>query len=182
MAEDAAGEAAAAGNILHITHQNNTGDIIMNRSTIFGTALALGMAVIIGISGTAFAYPGGHRGAGAMTQEQQAAAQEIYAEHDQKTAPLRQQLMAKRSELDALYYSQNTDSGKAQSLYKEIADIQARLFTANTDLRKKLSDKGIPVGNHGMRGMNCGGMYGGYGMHGGSYGGGGRGMHGGGHW
>ena len=168
----------------------------MKRSTIFGTAMALGMAAIIGISSTASAYPGDHRGGWqGMTQEQQAAAQEIYANYDQQTAPLRQQMMAKRAELDALYYGQNADSSKVQSLYKDIADIQAKLFTANTEMQKKLADKGISTGNYGMRrggGMYCDGMnggpgmmngygrHGGYGKHGGY--GGGRGMHGGGHW
>lgn len=128
-----------------------------------------------------------------MTQEQQAVAQEIYADHDKQTLPLRQQLMAKRAELNSLYYAEKSDSSKAQSLYREIADIQAKLYSANADLRKKLSDKGIAGGGFGMYhrggmngcpGMNGGGMHGGHGMNGGYGGGhgGGRGMHGNGHW
>lgn len=156
----------------------------MNRSKILTAALALGVAAIIGISGTAIAYPGNHMGGQALTQEQQAAAQEVYADYARQTAPLKQQLMMKRAELDALYYGQNTDSGKAQALYKEIADIQSKLYTADAELRQKLAAKGVPMGGYGMHhgaGMGGGqGMYHGNGRHGGY--GGGRGMNGCGNW
>lgn len=154
----------------------------MRRSKIFTTALALGIVTILGATGAAFAYPANH-GAGALTQEQQAAAQELYANYSQATAALQQQLAAKRAELDALYYGQNADNGKAQALYREIADMEAKLFTAGRDLRSKLAEKGLSGGGYGSHmgyagGYGYGGGYGhggghgaGYG-HGGGYGGG----------
>ena len=153
----------------------------MNRSKVLTSAMALGMAMIIGASGSAFAYPGNHGWGGQqMTQEQQTALQEIYSEHNKQCAPLQRQLMAKRSELDALYYGQNADSGKVQGLHREIADIEAKLFTADAELRKKLNDKGLVSGGFAMH--HGGEMFDGQGPHhGGGRNGGGWPMHGGGH-
>jgi hypothetical protein len=151
---------------------SSLGDNIMNRSKVLATAMTLGMALLIGTSGSAFAYPGNYGcGGQIMTQEQQAGAQEVFSEYNRQTAPLRQQQAAKRAELDSLYYGQNVDSGKVQTLYREIADIESKLFAANAELRKKLADRGIPSSGYGAR-HGCG-MFGGNG---------GRGMHGYGHW
>lgn len=122
----------------------------MQRSKVFVSALALGIVAIMGASGMAFAYPLHHgAGAAALTQEQQAAAQELYTRYSQTVTPLQQQLMVKRAELNSLYYGQNADSGKTQALYRDIADIEAKLFTANKDFRNKLAEKGIPGAGYG---------------------------------
>lgn len=142
----------------------------MKRSHIITTTLALGMAVIIGMAGVASAYPGSHGwGNTAMNQEQQAAAQEIFAEHAKAVSPLHQQLMAKRAELEALSYGKNVDDAKAQALFREVADIKAKLFKANSDLRAKLEAKGIAGGYGGHGGHRGGNGYG--------WGCGGAGMH-----
>ena len=147
----------------------------MNRMKVFATTLAFGATMLIGASGAAFAYPGNHWGGQAMTQEQQAAFQKEYADHYNAIAPLRQELLAKRSELRAMSYSNEVDNGKVQALYKDIADAQAKLFMANAAFQKKLADKGIPYAGTCMgRGGHHGGfMNQGHGM---------RGGHGGGHW
>lgn len=147
----------------------------MKRLQMMTATLALGMAVILGAAGIASAYPGGHGygwGNTGMNQEQQAAAQEIFAEHAKVVSPLHQQMMAKRAELEALSYGKNVDDAKIQSLYREIGDINAKLFKANSDLRAKLEAKGITGGFGGH-----GGHRGGYGGYGGGCGGPGMGMH-----
>lgn len=139
----------------------------MKRSKVFSTVLALALVAVMGAAGTALAYPHHTGGASNLTQEQQTAIQEVYAKHNEAVAPLLQQLAAKRAELNSLSYSKTPDSGKVQTLYKEISAIEAKRFEADVSLRNSLSDKGIPAG--------------GYGMHMG-YGGGHGGRHGGGHW
>jgi len=161
----------------------------MKRIKMFAAALAVGAAILVGTGGTAMAYPGNHWGGQGMNQEQQAAIQKEYADHYQAIAPLQQELMAKRSELEAMYYGNTVDNNKVQSLFKNIADLEAKLFTANTAFQKKLADKGIPYGGYGMGyGGGYGGHRGGYAGHRGGYAGhrggygGHRGGHGGGHW
>lgn len=138
----------------------------MQRSKVFVSTLALGLVAIMGASGVAFAYPVHHNGgAPALTQEQQNAAQEVYTKYSEAVAPLQQQLMAKRAELDALYYGQNADSGKVQALYRDIADIEAKLFTAGKDLKNKFAEKGIPGAGYGTHMGYAGGHgHGGHGM------------------
>ena len=146
----------------------------MNRIRMLATVAALGIATTIGAAGTASAFSG-HSGWNGqpVTQEQQAAAQEVFAEYNKRAAPLQQQLMAKRSELDAQYYGQKTDDARVQALFKEIADIESKLYAADTELRTKLVDKGLDTGGYGGYGMHS---YGGGGMHHGS------GRHGGHRW
>lgn len=152
----------------------------MQSSKILTTAMALGVVAIIGLASGASAYPGNHGwgGQGMMTQEQQAAAQEIYGEYNKSTAPLRQELMAKRAELNTLYYGQNPDSAKTEALFQEIAKIEAKLFNAEAAVRAKLADKGIDCPGNGMHmgyagnggshhGMHRG--HGGYGGHRGAW-------------
>lgn len=128
----------------------------MNRLIFLAFGLVMGTALIVMTSGTAFSYPGHHGWRGQqLTQEQQTAAQEILTEHNKQCAPMLQQLMTKRSELDALYYGQSGDSNKMQELRKEIADIEGKLFTAEAELRKKLASAGISGGYGGMH-HGCG--------------------------
>lgn len=166
----------------------------MKRSPFMAFALALGISALIGMSGQAMAYPGSHGGGNpSVSQEQREAAQEIFAEHAKAVAPLHRQLQAKRAELNALSYADKPDQSKVQALFREIADIRAKLFSANADLRGKLEAKGIagpgygpcmgPEGSgmqRGHRGHGCPGgghpeyhqgygNQGGYGGHGGRW-------------
>ena len=147
-------------------------------------ALLSGLLATAAFSGTAEAYRGncGWGGGAQLSPEQQAAAQEIYTQHDKAAGPLYQQLAAKRAELEAQRYAEKPDSGKVQGLFREIADIEARLFTINSDFRSRLSEKGFPCpgwgggyghtqgygGDHG--GRHNGGSGNGYGGHGRGYG------------
>lgn len=167
----------------------------MKRSKFFNVTVVMAMITVLSLAGTALAGPGGwgqgHRQGGhwnngpqaTMTQEQQAELQGIYSEHYNKVQPLREQLRSKGAELDALYYSGKKDDRKAQSLYREIADIKAKMYNERMDLRAKLDEKGLrnEGGMHyGRDGRGQGGMHhegrgyghGGYNRgHGGGYGG-----------
>lgn len=100
-----------------------------------------------------------------MAPEKQAAIQKLYVEYNTATAPVRQQLFAKQSELSALYYSGTTDTKKFQTLTREIGDLNAKLYEAQMNLRNQLAKEGVPASGmgHGM-GMGGMGMMGGSGM------------------
>lgn len=100
-----------------------------------------------------------------MAPEKQAAIQKLYVEYNTATAPVRQQLFAKQSELSALYYSGTTDTKKFQALTREIGDLNAKLYEAQMNLRNQLAKEGVPASGmgHGM-GMGGMGMMGGSGM------------------
>ncbi|MDQ7836626.1 MAG: periplasmic heavy metal sensor [Humidesulfovibrio sp.] len=107
-----------------------------------------------------------------MSPEKQAVIQKLYVEYNTATAPVRQQLFAKQSELNALYYGGTTDTKKFQTLTREIGDLNAKLYEAQMNLRNQLAKEGVPASGmgHGM------GMMGGSGMGGMGMGMGGMGM------
>lgn len=150
----------------------------MKTRKVLGLALLSGLLATAAFSGTAEAYRGNCGWGGAqLTPEQQTAAQEIYSQHDKAAGPLYQQLAAKRAELEAQRFAEKPDSGKVQGLFREIADIEARLFTINTEFRSRLSDKGIacPGGGGGYHNQGYGGYHGGRHNGGSGYGYGGHG-------
>lgn len=138
--------------------------------------LSLALVAVLGLAGMASAQghmmggpgmTGGH-GMGMMnnmTPEKQAAVQKIYSDFSMSTEPLRQQLFAKQSELNVLYYNGSADTTKVQTLTREIADLNAKLYSAQVNLRKQLAKEGVPASGmgHGM-GMGGMGMMGGSGM------------------
>jgi hypothetical protein len=115
--------------------------------------------------------------------------QEAYADFEKQVLPIHQQLAAKQAELSALHYGEKPDASKTQSLFREIADLEAKLFTARSAFRSKMQEEGMAGfgpgfgAGRGGYGPYCGfgpGMGGGMGR--GGYGHrGGWGGHGGGH-
>lgn len=145
--------------------------------------LSLALAAILGLAGMANAQnhmmggagmAGGHAMGAVynLPPEKQAAVQKLYSEHNLATEPLRQQLFAKQSELNVLYYSGSTDTAKVQTLSREIGELNGKLYSAQVNLRKQLAKEGVPASgmghgmgmNHGMGGMGMGGMGMGHGM------------------
>ncbi|MDR2892694.1 MAG: periplasmic heavy metal sensor [Deltaproteobacteria bacterium] len=163
----------------------------MKRSKLISTLAIAAMVGVLGVAGAAFAESdnnasgkqrGGFYG---MTDEQHAEMKQIHEEHYKKMVPLRQQMMVKQAELDALHYGGSADEGKVQALYREIADLKAKMFSARSALRSQLEAKGLPGQGWGggmMRG-DCSGMMrgdcGGWGGRGGKgwHDDGGRGWH-----
>lgn len=145
----------------------------MKTSRMHILTLMLALVALLGLSGLANAQimgPGmmGGPGMGMMggnmyglTPEKQAAAQKLYADFYAKTATLRQQLNAKQYELNTLLYSPTQDEKKVQGLSKEIADLSAKLYEAQTAFQNQLAKEGLPVMGPGMMGP---GMMGGPGM------------------
>lgn len=142
--------------------------------------LSLALAAVLGLAGLAsaqgpagpgmgmnggYGMMGGH-GMGMLpnlSPEKQAVVQKLYADYHTTTAPVRQQLLAKQSELSALYYGGTADTKKFQALSREIGDLNASLYQAQANLRNQLAKEGVPAFGMHLGGGHMG-MMGGAGM------------------
>lgn len=138
------------------------------RNRISALTLMLAMVAVLGFAGFASAQGHGTGSPGmgmgmmggnmmALTPEKQAVAQKIYADFNAKTAPLGQQLNAKQYELNVLLTNPNPDDKKIQTLSKEIADLNAKFYEAQTAFQSQLTKEGIPA--MGGMGMMAGGTH-----------------------
>lgn len=135
--------------------------------------LSLALVAVLGIAGMANAQGymmGGPGMMNGMAPEKQAAVQKAYDDYAVATDQLNQQLFAKQAELNALYNSGSADTGRVQTLTREIGDLNGKLYAAQANLRKQLAKTGATSPNsgygmgygRGMRGMHMGGMGMGY--------------------
>jgi Spy/CpxP family protein refolding chaperone len=121
----------------------------MNRTKFFSLSLALALMLAVSLSGlsVAEARSWGRGGPAAnYTPEQQAELQALRDAHHTQTAPLYRQLQAKRAELEMLYYNDSKDSAKAQKIFRDMADIKAKLFVLNSEYRARHEAKGFRYG------------------------------------
>lgn len=148
----------------------------MNRHVMFGLICMLGAMFWLGFHGTTGAQPmgpgmmGGYGygyGYHSLSPEKQAKAQQIYADYYAKTITLRQQILSKQSELNALIYSGKDDEKKIQSLTKEISDLRSKIFESQVALQRQLAKEDLPsMGGMGGYGPMGPGMMGpGFGMY-----------------
>ncbi|HAU6711869.1 TPA: zinc resistance sensor/chaperone ZraP [Salmonella enterica subsp. enterica serovar Casablanca] len=135
-----------------------------NKSAIALIALSL-LAVS---SGAAFA---GHhwgnndgmwqQGGSPLTTEQQATAQKIYDDYYTQTSALRQQLISKRYEYNALLTASSPDTAKINAVAKEMESLGQKLDEQRVKRDVAMAQAGIPRGA-GMGYGGCGGYGGGY--------------------
>ncbi|MBP1000147.1 periplasmic heavy metal sensor [Serratia fonticola] len=140
-------------------------------------AAIISVALLAGVSTTALAQNGNranmtnaqgtHQGMGYqhgnrvnLTPEQQAVSQKAFDEFQLKTADLRQQLMSKQYEYQALLTSKPLDEQKVLAVSKEITALRDNLYQQRVALDTDLAKAGVPMMGHGMGGA---GMHGGRG-------------------
>ena len=161
---------------LHPTTQRNTMSTFNFRMLSVSLALAVMFALSVPATG---AETGSAPGAATPNPEKQnpagklERARKLYEDFHNSTLATRQELLAKRRELDAQMYSSQSDEQKIQALAKEIADLRAKLYSARIALKNTLIKEGIPFGRRGYgpgmgRGPGCCGPggrdgYGGFG-------------------
>lgn len=92
-----------------------------------------------------------------LTPEQQETANKLNAEFTAATTGLRQEIMNKRTELNAQINGTTPDATKIEALSKEIGALQGKLLAERASLNAKLTKAGVPPMGQGM--MN-GGMMG----------------------
>ncbi|EAA6849211.1 zinc resistance sensor/chaperone ZraP [Salmonella enterica subsp. enterica serovar Stanleyville] len=135
-----------------------------NKSAI--TLIALSLLALS--SGAAFA---GHhwgnndgmwqQGGSPLTTEQQATAQKIYDDYYTQTSALRQQLISKRYEYNALLTASSPDTAKINAVAKEMESLGQKLDEQRVKRDVAMAQAGIPRGA-GMGYGGCGGYGGGY--------------------
>lgn len=137
----------------------------MKRNQIAALALIAFSTLAFG-SSSALARPhwGNHggmwqSGAAQLTPEQQAAAQKIHSEHYTQTSALRQQLMAKRYEYNALLAATAPDSAKIEAVAREMATLNQTLDEQRVKYDLALAQAGIPRGAGAGYGCDGGGGY-----------------------
>ena len=102
--------------------------------------MALVLAVVT-VSSGAWAGPWGGRFYGMgpmvpnMTPEQSAQVLALQQSHQERIAPIQEQLFNKKMELRNLWYSQNPDQGKINALQKEIFALVDQLQQGSNALR-----------------------------------------------
>ncbi|EBQ9722195.1 TPA: zinc resistance sensor/chaperone ZraP [Salmonella enterica] len=96
-----------------------------------------------------------------LTTEQQATAQKIYDDYYTQTSALRQQLISKRYEYNALLTASSPDTAKINAVAKEMESLGQKLDEQRVKRDVAMAQAGIPRGA-GMGYGGCGGYGGGY--------------------
>ncbi len=99
-------------------------------------------------------------GGSPVTTEQQATAQKIYDDYYTQTSALRQQLISKRYEYNALLTASSPDA-KINAVAKEMESLGQKLDEQRVKRDVAMAQAGIPRGA-GMGYGGCGGYGGGY--------------------
>ncbi|EAM3124427.1 TPA: zinc resistance sensor/chaperone ZraP [Salmonella enterica] len=101
------------------------------------------------------------QGGSPLTTEQQATAQKIYDDYYTQTSALRQQLISKRYEYNALLTASSPDTAKINAVAKEMESLGQKLDEQRVKRDVAMAQAGIPRGV-GMGYGGCGGYGGGY--------------------
>ncbi|EFT5366759.1 zinc resistance sensor/chaperone ZraP [Salmonella enterica] len=101
------------------------------------------------------------QGGSPLTTEQQATAQKIYDDYYTQTSALRQQLISKRYEYNALLTASSPDTAKINAVAKEMESLGQKLDEQRVKRDVAMAQTGIPRGA-GMGYGGCGGYGGGY--------------------
>lgn len=134
---------------------------MMKRNTKAGLAL---IALSLMLVGSSPALARHHWGNGGMWQqngsglsaEQQAAAQKIHNDFYNQTNALRQQLMSKRYEYNALLATNPPDTAKINAVVKEMESLRQSLDEQRVKRDVAMAQAGVP-GGMGMGYGGCGG-------------------------
>ncbi|HCB5425761.1 TPA: zinc resistance sensor/chaperone ZraP [Salmonella enterica subsp. enterica serovar Typhimurium str. D23580] len=101
------------------------------------------------------------QGGSPLTTEQQETAQKIYDDYYTQTSALRQQLISKRYEYNALLTASSPDTAKINAVAKEMESLGQKLDEQRVKRDVAMAQAGIPRGA-GMGYGGCGGYGGGY--------------------
>lgn len=101
------------------------------------------------------------QGGSPLTTEQQATAQKIYDDYYTQTSALRQQLISKRYEYNALLTASSPDTAKINAVAKEMESLGQKLDEQRVKRDISMAQAGIPR-DAGMGYGGCGGYGGGY--------------------
>jgi len=113
----------------------------MKKTALIGLTLILALALV---ASTALAGPGGGRfyGMGPMLQnltpEQSSEILKLQQAHQEKVAPIQQQLFTKKMELRTLMFTQNADQTQVVALQKEVFELIDEMQQESSNLRMSM--------------------------------------------
>jgi Spy/CpxP family protein refolding chaperone len=113
----------------------------MKKTALIGLTLILALALV---ASTALAGPGGGRfyGMGPMLQnltpEQSSEILKLQQAHQEKVAPIQQQLFTKKMELRTLMFTQNADQAQVVALQKEVFELIDEMQQESSNLRMSM--------------------------------------------
>ena len=142
---------------------------MMKRNTKAGLALIALSLMVLGSSPALARHHWGNGGGmwqqngGGLSAEQQAAAQKINDDFYNQTNALRQQLMSKRYEYNALLATNPPDTAKINAVAKEMESLRQSLDEQRVKRDVAMAQAGVP-GGMGMGYGGCGGRGGHMGM------------------
>lgn len=142
---------------------------MMKRNTKAGLALIALSLMVLGSSPALARHHWGNGGGmwqqngGGLSAEQQAAAQKIHDDFYNQTNALRQQLMSKRYEYNALLATNPPDTAKINAVAKEMESLRQSLDEQRVKRDVAMAQAGVP-GGMGMGYGGCGGRGGHMGM------------------
>jgi zinc resistance-associated protein len=135
---------------------------MMKRNTKAGLALIALSLMVLSSSPALARHHWGNGGGmwqqngGGLSAEQQAAAQKIHNDFYNQTNALRQQLMSKRYEYNALLATNPPDTAKINAVAKEMESLRQSLDEQRVKRDVAMAQDGIP-GGMGMGYGGCGG-------------------------
>ncbi|GAL52004.1 zinc resistance-associated protein [Citrobacter farmeri] len=142
---------------------------MMKRNTKAGLALIALSLMVLGSSPALARHHWGNGGGmwqqngSGLSAEQQAAAQKIHNDFYTQTNALRQQLMSKRYEYNALLATNPPDTAKISAVAKEMESLRQSLDEQRVKRDVAMAQAGVP-GGMGMGYGGCGGGGGHMGM------------------
>ena len=142
---------------------------MMKRNTKAGLALIALSLMVLSSSPALARHHWGNGGGmwqqngGGLSAEQQAAAQKIHNDFYNQTNALRQQLMSKRYEYNALLATNPPDTAKINAVAKEMESLRQSLDEQRVKRDVAMAQAGVP-GGMGMGYGGCGGRGGHMGM------------------
>ncbi len=135
---------------------------MMKRNTKAGLALIALSLMVLSSSPALARHHWGNGGGmwqqngGGLSAEQQAAAQKIHNDFYNQTNALRQQLMSKRYEYNALLATNPPDTSKINAVAKEMESLRQSLDEQRVKRDVAMAQAGVP-GGMGMGYGGCGG-------------------------
>lgn len=135
---------------------------MMKRNTKAGLALIALSLMVLSSSPALARHHWGNGGGmwqqngGGLSAEQQAAAQKIHNDFYNQTNALRQQLMSKRYEYNALLATNPPDTAKINAVAKEMESLRQSLDEQRVKRDVAMAQAGVP-GGMGMGYGGCGG-------------------------
>ena len=88
-----------------------------------------------------------------LTKEQADLYRQISEKHRNAIKPVKQQMITKRAELEALMLEDNPDPAKIENLSREVGGLRGKMLSEHVKFNSELKKQGLPVKHHNGNGF-----------------------------